>query len=332
LLGNFCRVVRGREEDHGAAPEGLPTPNSFSDTIREVLAFTPEAFSALASHIAPGWFMEALAAHSDPAAQALMRRRRLPLDRAMWVVIGMALFRDRSIQEVAEHLDLAIPDLRGRGGVAASAIPPARERLGAEPVQHLFELTAEHWARKAAAKDLWRGLAVWGADGTCLRVADTKANEKAFGRPGSWRSTAGYPQLRFVGLMALRSHLLAAISVGGLHEGELTLIQPLWDKIEDLSLIILDRGFLSWWPLHQLHAMGRERHWLIRAKSGLTWRDVKKLGPGDMLVEIRVSPKLRREHPEMGEYFLARVISYKVSGFRPQRLITSMLDLQKYPA
>jgi hypothetical protein len=324
--------VRGGERDHGAASEVIPTPQSISDTIREVLAFTPEAFAALGSHIVPSWFLEALAAHGDPDAHALMRRRRLPLDRALWVVIGMALFRDRSIEEVVEHLDLAIPGAGGHEAITASAIPPARERLGVEPVQHLFEPTGEHWAKKTAEKDRWKGLSLWGADGGCLRVADTAGNEAAFGRPGSWRSTSGYPQVRFVGLMALRSHLLGGLSVGGLDEGELTLIQPLWAKVPDQSLTILDRGLLSWWALHQLHAKGCDRHWLIRAKSGLRWREVKKLGTGDLLVEIRSSPESRALHPEMPEYFQARVISYQVTGFRPQKLITSMLDPKKYPA
>ena len=272
--------MRVSKRDQCAASEVLPTSKLFSETIHEVLAFTPEAFAALGSHITPGWFLEALAAHPDPDAQASMRRRKLPLDRALWLIIAMALFRDRSIHEVVEHLDLAISDHTGGEGVAPSAIPPARKRLGAEPLQHLFALTAEHWAKHAAETDRWKGLSLWGADGTCLRLADTPSNEAEFGRPASWRSTSGYPQLRFVGLMALRSHLLAGMSVGGLHEGELTLVAPLWAKIPDHSLTIIDRGFLSWWPLQQLHASGSERHWLTRAKQNLKWVEVKQLGAG----------------------------------------------------
>jgi hypothetical protein len=32
----------------------------------------------------------------------------LPADRTLWLVIGMGLFRDRSIHRVAEQLDLAL--------------------------------------------------------------------------------------------------------------------------------------------------------------------------------------------------------------------------------
>ena len=221
---------------------------SFADALADVLAFTPEAFTALGANLKPEWFLEALAAVENGEDKGEMRRRKLPVDRALWLTIGMGLFRDRSIQEVVEHLDLSLPRPGPRAGVAPSAIPQARERLGAAPVQHLFELTGERWARATAEKDRWHGLSLWGLDGSCLRIADTPENEAAFGRPGSWRSTAGYPQVRLVGLMALRSHALAGMSVGGYHESEMTLVKPLWTKVPNASLTIVDRGFLSWGP------------------------------------------------------------------------------------
>lgn len=305
---------------------------AFSEALNDVLAFSPEAFVGLATHLRPEWFLEALAAHHDPDAQAEMRRRKLPLDRALWLPIAMGLFRDRSIHEVVEHLELSVPKPGPQGGVAASAVAQARARLGAEPLQRLFELTGERWGFRAAAADRWKGLSLFGLDGACLRVADTSENDAAFGRPGTGRSNSGYPQVRLVGLMALRSHTLAAISVGGFKTGEMTLVEPLWAKIPDQSLTVVDRGFLSWWPLYRLHALGAERHWLIRAKAGLNWTEVKKLGPGDYLVDIEVNRAIRRMHPEMPETFRARVISYQVKGHRPQKLITSMLDPHKYPA
>jgi len=132
--------------------------------------------------------------------------------------------------------------------------------------------------------------------------------------------------------MALRAHTLAGLSVGGIDKGEMTLVEPLWKKIPDQSLTIMDRGFLAWGPLYRLHAEGTERHWLVRAKSNLNWRELKTLGPGDSLVEIRPSAQVRRKYPDMPKAFEVRVISYQIKGYRPQKLITSMLDPVKYPA
>jgi hypothetical protein len=85
-------------------------------------------------------------------------------------------------------------------------------------VQHLFELTGQAWGHASAEQDRWSGLSLYGLDGVCLRVADTPRNEAAFGRP-SGRSGAGYPQVRMVGLMALRSHVMVGLSVGGINQG-----------------------------------------------------------------------------------------------------------------
>ena len=305
---------------------------TFEEAMADVLAFTPEAFVSLGAHLNPEWVLEALAAKADGGEQVEMRRRKLPIDRALWLVIGMGLFRDRSIHEVVEHLELSLQRPGPNQGIAPSAIPQARARLGVDPVQHLFELTAKQWGHAAANSDRWRGLSLWGLDGTCFRIPDTEENEATFGRPGTGRANSGYPQIRMVGLMALRSHCLAGYNVGGFRQGELSLVEPLWKKIPDESLTIVDRGFLAWWHMWRLHAEGKKRHWLIRAKSGLTWRKVKTLGRGDSLVEIRPTKKVRREHPEMPDAFQARVISYQIKGYRRQMLITSMLDPVEYPA
>jgi hypothetical protein len=303
----------------------------FSEALREVLAFTPQAFVGLSAHLKPDWFLEALACVENHEAQASMRRRKLPLERALWLPIAMALFRDRSIHEVVEHLDLAISRPGSRRGVAASAVPQARARLGAEPVQRLFELTADRWGVRTAEADRWQGLSLFGLDGTCLRVADTPENEAEFGRPGTGRANSGYPQLRLVALMALRSHALAGLSVGGFNTSETTLVEPLWTKIPDRSLTVVDRGFLSWWPLFKLSNTGTHRHFLIRAKEKLRLEKVEKLGPKDWLVDVVVNKSLRAAHG-MPKAFRARLLTYQVKGFRPQQLITSLLDHEMYPA
>ena len=57
----------------------------------------------------------------------------------------------------------------------------ARERLGDEPIRWLFERCAEVWAHASARRHAWRGLAVYGVDGTTLRLPDSDANREHFG-------------------------------------------------------------------------------------------------------------------------------------------------------
>jgi hypothetical protein len=84
--------------------------------------------------------------------------------------------------------------------------------------------------------------------------------------------------------------------------------------------------------LHQLATSGVERHWLIRAKSNLTWKTVRSLGPKDQIVQVSLSPQSRRVDPELPETLEVRAVRYQRKGFRPQTLLTSLLDPRAYPA
>jgi hypothetical protein len=289
------------------------------------------SFEIFSQEIDPAWIEAALQA----TGKATVRRRKLPAEYVVWIVIGMALLRDRSIREVVRHLDLVLPESCAPGHrctITGSAIVQARDRLGAEPIRTLFERTAGAWSSDLANQDRWRGLAVYGVDGSTLRVPDTKDNDVTFGRPRNGRGGAGYPQLRLVALMALRSHLLAALVGGPCTASEPKLAESLWDRIPDHSLTVLDRGFLSYYLFHRIQTQGTDRHWLIRAKTDFKRSLVQRLGPDDDLVHLHVYRSLRLEHPEMRAPLLARAIRYTRPGFRPQTLLTSLLDPVAYPA
>ncbi len=292
----------------------------------------PESFEIFERWLDTAWVHTALQA----TGTATIRRRKLPALQAVWLVIGMALFRDRSIAEVVRHLGLVLPpadDPTARPPeITSSAVAQARDRLGAAPLEKLFKITARAWALPAANADRWRGLAIYGMDGTGLRVADSPANDAHFGRPGSRRGRAGYPQLRLVALMALRSHLLAALGLGPWKVGELTLAEKLVPEIPENSLTILDRGFVSHGLFHRIANGATNRHWVVRGKSNLKFRTVRELGPNDTLVEVAVNSGVRRADPEVPTAMQMRVVRYQRKGFQPRTLLTSLLDEKAYPA
>jgi hypothetical protein len=290
-----------------------------------------QSFALFAHSLDHRWIAQALQA----TGTATVRRRKLPAEYTAWIVIGMGLLRDRSIQEVVRHLDLVVPGIRpphGHQTVTGGAIVQARDRLGDDALRTLFTVSAESWASASAQKHRWRGLLVFGADGSRLRLPDTTENDKAFGRPKSGRGRAGYPQLRIVALMVLRSHLLAGLAIGACNDAEITLATSLWPTLPDQSLTLLDRGFVSYLLFHQIQTAGTARHWLTRGKKNLNWRVLQTLGPKDCLVELPVHKNLRRAHPELPETLRARLIRYQRRGFRPQTLLTSLLDPVAFPA
>jgi hypothetical protein len=276
----------------------------------------------------PEWIEEALAA----TGTATIRRRRLPAEQVVWLVIGMCLFRDLSMRELVATLDLALPGSRGIR-VAPSSIVQARERLGDEPLRWLFERTGTAWAHASARAHAWRGLALYGADGTTIRVPDSPENREHFGdQPSRWDSTSGYPMARLVTLMALRSHILAGARFGPYATSESALAEELWPLIPDHSLAIVDRGFFSARTLIGLERGGIERHWLTRARADLVATRVERFAPGDELIELNVSSEARKKDPSLPTKWRMRAIRYKRRGFKPQLLLTSLLDPKRFPA
>jgi hypothetical protein len=276
----------------------------------------------------PEWIEEALVA----TGTATIRRRRLPAQQVVWLVIGMCIFRDLSMRDLVATMDLALPGSRGIR-VAPSSIVQARARLGDEPLRWLFERTATTWAHASARTHAWRGLAVYGADGTTVRVPDSADNRAHFGGQDTrWNSTSGYPLVRLVTLMALRSHILAGARFGPYATSEGTLADELWSLLPDHSLTIVDRGFFSARTLIGIERGGIQRHWLTRAKSTLASRRVERFAAGDELVELDVSKEARAKDPSMPATWRMRAIRYHRRGFPPQVLLTSLLDPKRYPA
>ncbi len=285
------------------------------------------AFDRLRASIDPDWIEQAL----ELTGTATLRRRRLPAEQVIWLVLGMALYRDRPIDELVDKLDLALPDRRDLT-VARSAVAQARARLGSEPMRWLFERCSRKWAHEAAGKDRWRGLAVYGVDGTTTHTPDSPENRDHFGGHVTGRGESGYPLVRFVTLMALRSHLLAAVRFGPHATGEITLAREMWEEIPDDSLTILDRAYLGASPLLALERSGKNRQWMTRACSHTRYRVVRPLGSGDALVELVVSPQARQREPDLPTTWIARAVVYRRRGFKPQVLLTSLLEAKKYPA
>jgi hypothetical protein len=296
---------------------------NLDDALHEVAAFSVgDRLEGLKQHLRPDWIEEALAA----SGTMTLRRRRLPAEQVVWMVIGMGLIRNLPIEQVVDKLELALPDDKGTL-IAKSAISKARQRLGEDPLAYLFGATAAEWATRSADGQRWRGLALYGLDGTTMRVADSTENRRAFGgqNAGGGRGESGYPQVRVVAMMALRSHVLSAFRFADYRTGETTLARDIWNEVPEQSLVIVDRNFLVKKDLIHLETSG-ERHWLSRTKVNTKWAVREKLGRDDYLVEWDV------HETGLPTTWTLRAIHYKRKGCPRSTLLTSLLDAERYPA
>jgi hypothetical protein len=317
------------DEDQDAAISEEVAMHRLDEGLTHIPVLTaPENFERFAAHIDQAWIAEALAA----TGTATVRKRRLPAEQVVWLVVGMALLRGQSIERVVAMLDLALPTPKG-DTTAKSAITQARQRLGEEPMAHLFNTTADHWAHASARRHAWRGLALYGVDGTTNRVPDSAENWEEFGGQcgNGERNGSAYPMVRILALMALRSHLIASWQFADYGTGEATLAAELWRELPHDSLLVADRGFLIANELCAIQSSEGNRHWLTRAKKTTKLRRIEKLSANEHLVEIQLSTQTRGRSPNVPAVWLAREIRYQRKGFRPTTLLTSLLDRVTYP-
>ena len=286
----------------------------------------PRGIARFQESLDPAWIEEALAA----TGTASTRRRRFPAEQAVWLVIGIGLFADRSILEVSEHLDLAVPGVRR---VAPSAVSDARYRLGEQPMKWLFDRVADEWACSPGLGG-YKGLSLFGVDGTHLRVPDSDANFEHFGKPGGrgGPGDAGYPQLRLCTLMSLDTRLLVAARFGPFVRSEQDLATELWPSLVDHSLTIVDRGFVNYRVFAKLFASGRERHVMVRMRADMKYERVEVLPDGTEIALLRPCSEALRQEPGITPSLRVRIVTYQHPDGKPSRLCVTLLDPALYPA
>lgn len=257
-----------------------------------------------------------------------LRKRKLPLESMVWLVIGMAIFNNKPLSHIVNLMDIA--DRTGRPFTAASSVIARRKTLGEDAVRELFNLTQQHW-HKEAHHPLWNGLTLNAVDGVVWRTPDTPENAAVFAKAENQHGEKGYPQVRMVCLMELSSHLLRASVMDSYDVNEMRLAARLTEKVPDNSVTLFDRGFWSAGLLHSWHCAGENRHWLLPLKKGAQYEVVRKLGKQDELIVVKTSPQARKKWEGLPDTLTVRLIWRKVNGVERQ-VVTSMTDAMRYPA
>ena len=265
-----------------------------------------------------------------------VRSRRLPARVMAYFAIGMALYSAGSYEDVLSQLSDGLAWASGWEQEyvlpSKSAIFQARARLGAKPLQALFERVAHPIATAPTAGETapgWvAGRRLVAVDGTCLDLADTAENEAFFGRPGVNKGEqSAFPQARVVALAECGTHAIFAAVVGPLTTGEPTMMEQLLPKVQPGMLLLADRGAFSYALWRKASETGADLLWRIRTdRAGPQPSHLEDLPDGSWLAELRRSTgAAERAKPTM----MVRVIDYTVEDGREHpsyRLFTTILD------
>jgi len=275
------------------------------------------------------------------AGRTQQRQRLLPARVVVWLVLAMALFSGQAYEVVARLL---------AGGLgwarrwqqwyrvpSTPAIAKARVRLGAEPLRRLFVEVARPLATPDTKGAWYRGWRLLAIDGTCLDVADTPANQAAFGRPRTHRGEqTAFPQVRLVAVAECGTHAIIDAAMGPLAKGETTMAAGLLGDDGALGpqvLLLADRQFVDANLWRQAASTGAQLLWRTRTNAVLPV--LESFDDGSYLSQIAAATDRRRGvAPTM-----VRVVEYTLgrdpgrpAAPAPYRLLTTILDPTQAPA
>lgn len=254
--------------------------------------------------------------------------RRLPRWFVVWLVIAMALFCRDSYRQVFRWMHR----FRKGGTPGRSTLCEARKSVGVAPIRYLAEQVVELQASSDTPRTHYAGMRLMAMDGFVVDVADTPANDRAFGRPGGGRSPGAFPQVRVLSLCEAGTHVLWRSLLKPQHRGEVPMAAYLVRFLQENMLLLWDRNFLSY---HLVHAVRQRRaHLLARVKSNMIFKPIRRLQDGSFIAKLYPSPR-HRDRDEGG--LEVRIIEYTFDDpGRPgvsekHRLLTTLLDAQRHP-
>jgi len=267
--------------------------------------------------------------------KASIRERDLPAHVVVYYVIALALYMRSSYREVLRCLLEGIQWLRDPSAnlkvAGKSGISQARTRLSWEPLEQLHDRLIQPRAVRSTKGAWYRQWRLVSLDGSTLDVADERANQEAFGRPGASRGSSAYPQIRFVSLVENGTHVLFGSRMDAYRAGETTLAKAVLPRLGKGRLCLADRNFFGFALWKQAQATGAELLW--RVKKNMRLASEKRLPDGSYLSRIYPS---ERDWRHQSNGIVVRVIDYcldGVAGAEPiYRLVTTILDPDKAPA
>jgi len=243
----------------------------------------------------------------------------------LYLVLLMALYSDLAAEDVLCRVMSVVDPENEYRRVNKQTISEARKRLGAKPLESAYNSLAQA-SRPESGR--YRLLSVYALDGSCMDLPDSKPNSEHFGRAASSRGRTAFPQLRFTALVEQGSNFLLGAALGPYSVGEHTLARESLGALPADSLVLMDRGLVSFAIVSQV--LERKAHVLCRVKRSLELPVKSRLPDGSYLSCIYASVNDRRTQTNP---LAVRVVSFRIEGSEEEyRLLTSLLDPRKAPA
>jgi hypothetical protein len=274
------------------------------------------------------------------------RRRRLPARAVVYLVLGMCLLagsdsaRPPGYRPVMKSLTSGLRHLAGGSLPCRQAFGRARARLGAKPLELLFDRVRGTRAGPGTPGAFAFGRRVVSMDAAVIDVAATGANLAAFGTSGG----GGTPAVRVLALIECGTHaVIDAAFDGAARASEIVLARRVLHALSEGMLLLADRNFKGYELWAAASGGGADLVW--RVPGNWVLPPVRVLPDGSWLAVLRTPDQARQgwrdrqrgKPPAPGR--LVRVIGCTVTtrtgagaSTEDVRLITTLLDPAGAPA
>lgn len=263
-----------------------------------------------------------------------LRQRDLPAHVVVYYVLALSLYMQASSREVLRCLLEGLQWLRlgAKVNIAGkSGISQARTRLGSEVMRRLHDELVVPVAVAGTRGAWFRHWRLVSLDGSTLDIADTPANEAAFGRPGAGHGEAAFPQIRFVSLVENGTHVLFASAMSGCTSSEIALSRAVLPALKPGMLCLADRNFFGYAMWRDAAATGADLLWRVKTNMRLPAGETHD--DGSYISHIYPSEADRRRKTNG---IAVRVVNYALDGVQGgedlYRVVTTILDPEAAPA
>ena len=253
----------------------------------------------------------------------------------IWFVILSTIRRDLSYSAVMDWMMSGfrwLSCILPKKLIADGAMTHARVRVGLTVFKVIFKKITDNFNR---LKPDFHDLITVIFDGTTCTMPDSKSNCEKFGKSKSGRGESAYPRLRMLTLLAASSRLILDVAYGssqGKGSGERSLLKEILTTINQKKLLfLLDAGLYSFLTIWTIKI--KQGNFIIKVGKNLTLSAISngRLPDGSYLAEIKGKiPDIKNSTVQRKKWkketLIVRVIEYQIPGFRPCRLITSILD------
>src|SRR3989338_271136 len=219
----------------------------------------------------------------------------------------------------------------GRSGVLSEA----RKRLPLEVWIQLHEWMMKEIETEVSGSQLWHGHRMIGVDGTGISMSDEPRLAQEFGRWNSKHGLGRFPMARAVVAFNLETLINMGHQAGPCRMSETELNRRLIKHLRTGDVIIFDRLYSGANLYVEYQRTGIEFIGRAHACSKIERLTVVEvLGAGDLVVEMPIEPRRRRQDPSLPKTIQVRVIQTRATIDGKQEdfwIATSLLDPVKYP-